>query len=55
MAGSDPWLGGTPCTGDELPPRRILDYCAWDHMDAEDFDHELAQLRAEHSHPRPII
>ncbi len=31
----------------------ILDFCAWDHMDAEDFDFELAQLRQEHGPVAP--
>lgn len=31
----------------------ILDYCAWDHMDAEDFDYELTCLRQEHGPAAP--
>lgn len=31
----------------------ILDYCAWDHMDAEDFDYELRCLREEHGPAAP--
>lgn len=31
----------------------ILDYCAWDHMDAEDFDYELTCLREEHGTAAP--
>ncbi len=31
----------------------ILDYCAWDHMDAEDFDYELECLREEHGAAAP--
>lgn len=45
-----PWLGGDTVHGVMNYRLRdaILDYCAWDHMDAEDFDYELAQLRREH-------
>lgn len=32
----------------------ILDYCAWDHMDAEDFDYELKCLREEHGTAAPF-
>jgi glycosidase len=31
----------------------ILEYCAWDHLDAEDFDIELARLREEHGPAAP--
>lgn len=32
----------------------ILDFCAWDHMDAEDFDYELRQIRQEHGATAPF-
>lgn len=53
--GATPWLGGDTVHGVMNYRLRaaILDYCAWDHMDAEDFDHELAQLRAEHGPSAP--
>lgn len=50
-----PWLGGDTVHGVMNYRLRsaILDYCAWDHMDAEDFDTELAQLRVEHGASAP--
>lgn len=53
--GTAPWLGGDTVHGVMNYRLRaaILDYCAWDHMDAEDFDYELAQLRAEHGASAP--
>lgn len=51
-----PWLGGDTVHGVMNYRLRaaILDYCAWDHMDAEDFDHELARLRAAHGASAPF-
>ena len=53
--GAGPWLGGD--TVHSIMNYRlrdaILDYCALDHMDAEDFDYELRQLRAEHGPSAP--
>lgn len=53
--GTAPWLGGDTVHGvmNYRLREAILDYCAWDHMDAEDFDYELAQLRAEHGASAP--
>ena len=53
--GAVPWLGGDTVHGVMNYRLRaaILDYCAWDHMDAEDFDYELAQLREEHGASAP--
>lgn len=50
-----PWLSGDTVHGVMNYRLRdaILDYCAWDHMDAEDFDYELAQLRREHGASAP--
>ena len=44
------WLGGDTVHGVMNYRLRdaILDYCALDRMDAEDFDHELDELRREH-------
>ena len=41
--GTAPWLGGDTVHGvmNYRLREAILDYCAWDHMDAEDFDYEL--------------
>jgi glycosidase len=43
------WLAGDTCDGVMNYPLRdyILDYCVRDTMDAEDFDHFTARLRAE--------
>ncbi len=40
------WLDGTTCDGVMNYPLRnyILDYCLWDHMDAEDFHFEVSNL-----------
>jgi cyclomaltodextrinase / maltogenic alpha-amylase / neopullulanase len=48
--GTHPWLQGDTVHGvmNYRLRNAILDYCALDHMDAEDFDYELRQLRAEH-------
>lgn len=53
--GTASWLGGDTVHGvmNYRLREAILDYCAWDHMDAEDFDYELAQLRAEHGASAP--
>ncbi|MEW6580561.1 MAG: alpha-amylase family glycosyl hydrolase [Chloroflexota bacterium] len=53
--GTAPWLQGDTVHGVMNYRLRaaILDYCAWDHMDAEDFDYELAQLREEHGASAP--
>jgi len=53
--GTQPWLHGDTVHGVMNYRLRaaILDYCALDHMDAEDFDYELAQLRAEHGASAP--
>ncbi len=53
--GTEPWLRGDTVHGVMNYRLRaaILDYCALDHMDAEDFDYELAQLRAEHGASAP--
>ena len=53
--GATPWLQGDTVHGVMNYRLRdaILDFCAWDHMDAEDFDYELAQLRAEHGASAP--
>jgi cyclomaltodextrinase len=47
---ADPWLRGDTVHGVMNYRLRsaILDFCALDHMDAEDFDHELRELRREH-------
>jgi glycosidase len=48
--GDEPWLHGDTVHGVMNYRLRghILDFCAFDHMDAEDFDYELAELRREH-------
>lgn len=45
-----PWLAGDTCDGIMNYPWReyLLDYCVRDAMDAEDFDHFSARLRAEY-------
>lgn len=50
-----PWLQGDTVHGIMNYRLRdaILDYCARDHMDAEDFDFELARLRDEHGTAAP--
>lgn len=50
-----PWLQGDTVHGVMNYRLRdaILDYCARDHMDAEDFDIELARLREEHGASAP--
>lgn len=54
--GTAPWLQGDTVHGVMNYRLRaaILDFCAWDHMDAEDFDYELAQLRDEHGASAPF-
>jgi len=53
--GTAPWLQGDTVHGvmNYRLRNAILDYCAWEHMDAEDFDYELAQLREEHGASAP--
>jgi cyclomaltodextrinase / maltogenic alpha-amylase / neopullulanase len=50
-----PWQAGDTVHGvmNYRLRNAILDYCAWDHMDAEDFDYELACLRQEHGPAAP--
>lgn len=50
-----PWLGGDTVHGVMNYRLRdlILDFCALDHMDAEDFDYELALLRQQHGASAP--
>ncbi len=51
-----PWLAGDTVHGVMNYRLRdlILDFCAFDHMDAEDFDYELALLRQEHGASAPF-
>ncbi|HKJ26449.1 MAG TPA: glycoside hydrolase family 13 protein [Anaerolineales bacterium] len=44
--GPEEWVNGDMCDGIMNYPLRnaILDYCVYDHMDAEDFDYELKRL-----------
>jgi cyclomaltodextrinase / maltogenic alpha-amylase / neopullulanase len=53
--GTEPWLHGDTVHGvmNYRLRNHILDYCALDHMDAEDFDYELAELRHEHADTAP--
>jgi len=53
--GTEPWLQGDTVHGVMNYRLRsaILDFCALDHMDAEDFDYELRQLRREHGATAP--
>ncbi len=48
--GTEPWLYGDTVDGvmNYRLRNTILDFCAFDHMDAEDFDYEIAELRREH-------
>ncbi len=48
--GTDAWLHGDTVHGIMNYRLRsyILDYCVYDHMDAEDFDYEVTALRVEH-------
>jgi glycosidase len=48
--GTSEWLRGDRVHGvmNYRLRQYILDYAAFDHMDAEDFDYELRQLREEH-------
>jgi glycosidase len=48
--GTSEWLQGDRVNGvmNYRLRQYILDYAAFDHMDAEDFDYELRQLREEH-------
>ena len=48
--GTSDWLRGDTAHGvmNYRLRSHILDYAAWDHMDAEDFDYEVRQLLAEH-------
>jgi cyclomaltodextrinase len=50
-----PWQAGDTVHGvmNYRLRNAILDFCAWDHMDAEDFDYELARLREEHGPVAP--
>jgi cyclomaltodextrinase len=50
-----PWQSGDTVHGvmNYRLRNAILDFCAWDHMDAEDFDCELARLRDEHGPVAP--
>ncbi len=53
--GTAPWLGGDTVHGvmNYRLRNAVLDFCALDHMDAEDFDYELAYLRDEHGASAP--
>jgi glycosidase len=53
--GSSDWLRGDPAHGVMSYRLRqyILDYAAFDHMDAEDFDYEVRQLLTEHGDSVP--
>jgi len=49
------WIQGDTCDGimNYRLRNHILDYCVWDHMDAEDFDFELRQLAAAYGTTLP--
>jgi glycosidase len=51
----DVWLDGKTCDGVINYPLRnyILDYCLWDHMDAEDFHYEINRLLEVQSKTAP--
>ncbi|MFN8379429.1 MAG: alpha-amylase family glycosyl hydrolase [Anaerolineae bacterium] len=53
--GTRDWLHGDKVHGvmNYRLRQAILDYAAFDHMDAEDFDYELHQLLAEHADTTP--
>lgn len=53
--GTTDWVGGDTVHGvmNYRLRQLILDYAAWDHLDAEDFDYELHQLIREHGETVP--